>query len=144
MSEADITWVLFGSLVATLLLGIPVGYALGISTVFGLLLTPIPLVYISQTFYTGVGLFPLIAIPGFILAGLLMQHSGLTDRIIRIINISVGNVSGGLAVVTIVSCMFFASLTGSGPGDDRRDRRNHGPGHDTSRISGLIRGGGCR
>ena len=115
MSEADITWVLFGSLVATLLLGIPVGYALGISTVFGLLLTPIPLVYISQTFYTGVGLFPLIAIPGFILAGLLMEHSGLTDRIIRIINISVGNVSGGLAVVTIVSCMFFASLTGSGP-----------------------------
>ena len=61
MSEADVTWVLFGSLVATLLLGIPVGYALGISTALGLLLTPIPLVYISQTFYTGVGLFPLIA-----------------------------------------------------------------------------------
>ena len=115
MIEAYIAWVLFGSLVATLLLGIPVGYALGISTVLGLLLTPIPLVYISQTFYTGVGLFPLIAIPGFIFAGLLMEHSGLTDRLIRIINISVGNVPGGLAVVTIVSCMFFASLTGSGP-----------------------------
>ena len=115
MSEADITWVLFSSLTVTLLLGIPVGYALGISTVLGLLLTPIPLVYISQTFYTGVGLFPLIAIPGFILAGILMEHSGLTDRIIRIINISVGNVPGGLAVVTIGSCMFFASLTGSGP-----------------------------
>lgn len=115
MAEAYIAWVLLSCLLGTLMLGIPVGYALGISTVMGLLITEIPLVYISQTLYTGVGLFPLIAIPGFILAGLLMEHSGLTDRIIRIINLSVGNVPGGLAVVTIISCMFFASLTGSGP-----------------------------
>jgi len=115
MTEADIAWVLFSCLLGALALGVPVGYALGMATAVGLTLTSIPLIYISQTFYTGVGLFPLIAIPGFILAGLLMEHSGLTDRIIRIINLSVGNVPGGLAVVTIVSCMFFASLTGSGP-----------------------------
>ncbi len=113
--ESHIALVLFASLGATLALGIPVGYALGIATTLGLLLTPIPLVYMSQTLYTGVGLFPLIAIPGFILAGLLMERSELTSRIIRIINLSVGNVPGGLAIVTIVSCMFFASLTGSGP-----------------------------
>jgi C4-dicarboxylate transporter DctM subunit len=102
-------------LIVALLLGIPVGYSLGIATVLGLLLTPLPLVYIAQTFYTGVGLFPLIAIPGFILAGMLMERSGLTDRIIRVVYIVAGNVPGGLAVVTMLSCMFFASLTGSGP-----------------------------
>jgi len=115
MTEADIVWVLFGCLTITLLLGVPVGFALGISTAAGLLLTSIPLVYMSQTLYTGVGMFPLIAIPGFILAGILMEQAGLTDRIIRVINLSVGNLPGGLAVVTIISCMFFASLTGSGP-----------------------------
>lgn len=115
MEGGTLGWILFGCLLVNLLLGIPVGYSLGIATVAGLMLTPIPLVYMAQTLYTGVGLFPLIAIPGFILAGLLMEHSGLTDRIIRIINVSVGNVPGGLAVVTIISCMFFASLTGSGP-----------------------------
>ena len=115
MSEADIVWVLFGGLGATLLLGIPVGYALGIATALALLLTKIPMIYMAQTLYTGVGLFPLIAIPGFILAGQLMEHSGLTKRIIEIVNVSIGNVPGGLAVVTIISCMFFAALTGSGP-----------------------------
>jgi C4-dicarboxylate transporter DctM subunit len=115
MDESDITWVLFASLIAALALGIPIGFALGIATVLALLLTPIPLVYMAQTLYTGVGLFPLIAIPGFILAGLLMERSGLTDRIIRLVSIVVGNVPGGLAVVTVISCMFFASLTGSGP-----------------------------
>ena len=74
MGESDITIVVFGSLIGALLLGIPIGYALGIATVLGLLLTPIPLVYIAQTFYTGAGLFPLIAIPGFILAGNLMER----------------------------------------------------------------------
>ena len=115
MSEADLIWILFGGLGVALLIGVPVGYALGIATTLALLLTKIPLVYMAQTLYTGVGLFPLIAIPGFILAGQLMEHSGLTKRIIDIVNVSVGNVPGGLAVVTIVSCMFFAALTGSGP-----------------------------
>lgn len=115
MGESDITIVVFGSLIGALLLGIPIGYALGIATVLGLLLTPIPLVYIAQTFYTGAGLFPLIAIPGFILAGNLMERSGLTDRLVRVVYLLAGNVPGGLAVVTILSCMIFAALTGSGP-----------------------------
>ena len=115
MAESTITLVVFGSLVAALALGIPVGYSLGIATLLGLLFTPIPLVYLAQTFFTGVGLFPLIAIPGFILAGCLMERTGLTDRIVRVIYIAVGNVPGGLGVVTVLSCMFFASLSGSGP-----------------------------
>jgi len=115
LSESNIASVLFGALGISLLLGIPVGYALGIATLCGLLLTSIPLVYMAQTFYTGTGLFPLIAIPGFILAGELMMRTGLTDRIVRVAYIVAGNVPGGLAVVTVLSCAFFASLSGSGP-----------------------------
>lgn len=114
-TEAHITGVVFGSLGIALLLGVPIGYSLGIATLCGLLLTPIPLVYMAQTLYTGAGLFPLIAIPGFILASELMMRTGLTERIVRVAYILVGNVPGGLAVVTIISCAFFASLSGSGP-----------------------------
>lgn len=115
LTESNITPVVFGGLTVALLLGIPVGYALGIAALCGLMLTPIPLVYMAQTFYTGAGLFPLIAIPGFILAGELMMRTGLTDRIVRVVYIVAGNVPGGLAVVTILSCAFFAALSGSGP-----------------------------
>ncbi|NJO22981.1 MAG: TRAP transporter large permease [Sphingomonadales bacterium] len=114
-TESNITGVVFGALTIALLLGIPVGYSLGIAALCGLMLTPIPLVYMAQTFYTGAGLFPLIAIPGFILAGELMMRTGLTDRIVRVVYIVAGNVPGGLAVVTILSCAFFAALSGSGP-----------------------------
>jgi C4-dicarboxylate transporter DctM subunit len=115
LTEANITSVVFVALAVALLLGIPVGYSLGIATLCGLLLTPIPLVYMAQTLYTGAGLFPLIAIPGFILASELMMRTGLTDRIVRVAYILAGNVPGGLAVVTVLSCAFFASLSGSGP-----------------------------
>lgn len=115
MDSLSFVAVLFGTLTVALTLGIPVGIALGIATVLGLSLTPIPAVYMAQTLYTGVGMFPLIAIPGFILAGLLMERSGLTHRIVKVVTLAVGNIPGGLAVVTIISCTFFAALTGSGP-----------------------------
>ena len=113
--QADITLAIFGTLAGMLVLGVPIGYALGLATVAGLLLSPIPMVYLSQTFYTGAGLFPLIAIPGFILAGELMIRSGITDKIVRVLYIMVGRLPGGLGFVTVLGCAFFASLSGSGP-----------------------------
>ena len=77
LDESNITSILFGTLTLALLLGIPVGFSLGIAALAGLLVTPIPLIYMAQTFYTGAGLFPLIAIPGFILAGELMNSGGI-------------------------------------------------------------------
>ena len=65
--------------------------------------------------YTGVDQFPIIAVTGFILAGLLMADTGITDSIIEFASSIVGNFTGGLANITILSSMFFASLSGSGP-----------------------------
>ena len=89
--------------------------ALGIATAAALTFTPTPYIYIAQTLYTGTGLFALIAIPGFILAGELMVRSKLTDQIIRVMFVLAGNIKGGLAVCTFLSCAFFAALSGSGP-----------------------------
>lgn len=115
MAETYIVHAIFGSLILALLLGIPIGFALGIAAALGLVVTGMPFVYLAETFFSGADIFPLLAIPGFILAGNLMEKSGITDKIINVIYDLVGNVPGGVAVVTIFSCMFFAALSGSGP-----------------------------
>ena len=115
MPELSIIHVIFGGLVVCLLLGIPIGFSLGIATFLALLITPIPLIYLAETFFSGADIFPLLAIPGFILSGNLMEKSGITDKIINVVHVLVGNVPGGLAVVTIFASMFFAALSGSGP-----------------------------
>lgn len=113
--DGSLGLILFGVLGATLLLGVPIGYALGIATAVGLAFTPIPFVYLAQTLYTGTGLFALIAIPGFILAGELMMRGKLTQKIIDVMTVVTGNITGGLGVATILSCAFFAALSGSSP-----------------------------
>lgn len=107
--------IIFSVLGASLLIGVPIGYSLGLATVVGLYFSPIPLIYIAQTLYTGTELFPLIAIPGFVLAGDLMIRAKVTDKLIRVVYLIVGNIPGGLGVVTIVACGLFASISGSGP-----------------------------
>jgi C4-dicarboxylate transporter DctM subunit len=115
MPQFTIIEAIFGGLVLCLILGIPIGFSLGIAAALGLLVVGMPFVYLAETFFSGADIFPLLAIPGFILAGNLMERSRITDKIIDVIYELVGNVSGGVAVVTIVSCMFFAALSGSGP-----------------------------
>ena len=107
--------IIFSVLGAALLIGVPIGYSLGLATAVGLYFSPIPLIYIAQTLYTGTELFPLIAIPGFVLAGDLMIRARVTDKLIRVVFLLVGNIPGGLGVVTIVACGLFASISGSGP-----------------------------
>ena len=111
----NITIVIFGVLIISLMLGVPIAFSLAIATLSGLLVSGIPLIYLAQTAFSGSDIFPLIAIPGFILAGHLMEKSGITRDLIGVIRELVGNLPGGLAIVTIFSCMFFASITGSGP-----------------------------
>ncbi len=99
-----------------LVLGIPILATIGLATVVPILVDGgIPMTMVIQTLYTGVDQFPLIAVTGFILAGALMGACGITDRIVEVASSIVGNVTGGLAVVTILACMFFAAISGSGP-----------------------------
>lgn len=97
-------------------LSVPIGICLGLSTTLTLLLTSkIPTIIIAQNAFTGLDSFPLMAIPFFILAGNLMEHGGISKRILTFADSLVGFITGGLAMVTTLSCMIFAAISGSGP-----------------------------
>lgn len=101
---------------ALLLLGVPIYAALGITGLIVTILTDTPLIFATQSILNGLDNFPLLAIPAFILAGNLMERGGITGDIIRIFRHAFGHIPGSLGIVTIFSCMFFAAISGSGPG----------------------------
>lgn len=105
---------LFGSFIVLIVLSVPIGYAVGISTAITLFLfADIPLVMVTQNAVAGCDSFPLMAIPFFILAGSLMSTGGVAKRLLDFANMIFGYFTGGLAMVTTVSCMFFAAISGS-------------------------------
>lgn len=111
----DIALLLF-LLVTFLALSVPIGISLGISTAITMYFTsPVPLTMIAQTALTGIDSFPLLAIPFFMLAGSLMGYGGISKRIVGFAECLVGFLIGGLAMVTVLACMFFAAISGSGP-----------------------------
>ena len=111
-----IAGVLFGSLFLFLILGVPVGFALGISALCGILVGGTQSIgYLSQTMVSGCDSFPILAVPLFILAGEMMGGGGVSRRILDVFKASFGRFYGGLAICTVAFCMFFAAVSGSGP-----------------------------
>lgn len=107
---------LLGLLVFFLAISLPIGIAIGLATAITMALTsPIPLTLLAQTCFTALDSFPLLAIPFFMLAGSLMGYGGISKRIVGFAESLVGFMIGGLAQVTVVACMFFAAISGSGP-----------------------------
>ncbi len=108
---------LFGSLAILLILNCPVGIALGVSTVLATLFghTSLSLITLTQQLVTSCDSFPILAIPMFILAGDLMSAGGVSSRLLNVCNLIFGRIRGGLAIVTVLVCMFFAAVSGSGP-----------------------------
>ncbi len=107
---------LFGVLIVLIVSSVPIGISLGIATAICLYATThIPLVMVAQKSFTGLDSFPLLAIPFFILAGSLMCNGGISKRLINFADSLVGFIVGGLGMVTVLACMFFAAISGSGP-----------------------------
>ncbi len=108
--------VLMISLLIFLILNVPVGIAIGLSSLAAIMtgsaLSP---TYMAQTLVTSSDSFPIMAIPLFILAGDLMSAGGVSKRILNVANVFFGRMTGGLAIVTVAVCMFFAAVSGSGP-----------------------------
>lgn len=99
-------------------LGIPISISIGLSAVTYLALySPVSFAIVAQQMTLGIDSFPLLAIPLFLLAGLLMSEANITTRIIGFANALVGRIAGGLATVMVVSCMFFGAISGSGVAD---------------------------
>ncbi len=98
-----------------LLLDVPIAFAIGIATALALLPLPevSPGLVVAQRMTRGIESFSLLAIPFFILAGLLMGEGGLARRLIDFANALVGWLPGGLAYVNTLTCMLFGSISGS-------------------------------
>lgn len=101
----------------TLLLGFPVAFCLGITSLAVLLATDVPLNLMAQRIFTGMDSFPLMAVPFFVLAGEMMNVGGTTQRLISLANVLVGKIRGGLAHTTVVSAMFLSGISGSAVAD---------------------------
>ena len=109
---ADI--ILFVVLLVLIFINVPIAIALAMSaTVFFVIQSEMPIVAIFQRMFNSIDSFPLLAVPFFLLAGKLMESGGISRRLIHLAEVMLGRVRGGLALVSIISCAFFAALSGS-------------------------------
>jgi C4-dicarboxylate transporter DctM subunit len=107
---------LFALFTILLALAAPIFVVLSLSTLGAFALhSAIPLETIVQRLFAGLDKFALMAIPFFILAANVMSAGGMSRRIIAVANVLVGPLPGGLAMATVVACMFFGAISGSSP-----------------------------
>jgi tripartite ATP-independent transporter DctM subunit len=113
-----VEWLIFGIIIILTIFSVPIAFALSITTIIFLLwkasasLSVVPL-----NLFSGASSFPLLAIPLFILAGGLMETSGISLRLVNLANSLVGFIRGGLAMVTVVATMIQSEISGSSVAD---------------------------
>ncbi|MGQ2903502.1 MAG: TRAP transporter large permease [Neoaquamicrobium sediminum] len=112
----ELFW-LFGTFLITLALGVPVAICLGLASLAYIVASGMPLVIIPQRMFAGIDVFVLLCIPGFILAGNLMNGGGITERIIRFANALVGWMRGGLGMTNVAGSMLFGGISGTAVAD---------------------------
>jgi len=106
---------LFGIFILLIIIGAPIGTAIGAAGVFGILKYDLGATMISKNFIAGISKFPLVAIPFFVLEGELLAKGGLAKKISHFITILVGKARGGLAIAAVVTAAFWGAISGSGP-----------------------------
>lgn len=109
------TAILFGSFFLLLAIGVPIGIALGSASMLAIFYIP----FLSLDMYalglvSGIDSFTLIAVVLFTLAGSMMAHGGISKRLIAVADRAFGGAPGDLGTVTIMSCLFFAAISGTG------------------------------
>ncbi|ANG63178.1 C4-dicarboxylate ABC transporter permease [Marinobacterium aestuarii] len=108
---------LFAIFFVLLLIGVPIAFCLGIASLVYLTLSGIPLTIVPQRLYAGMDTFVLLCIPGFILAGNLMNVGNITDYIIRFSNALLGHIRGGLGLANVGGSMIFGGISGTAVAD---------------------------
>jgi C4-dicarboxylate transporter DctM subunit len=107
---------IFVTFAITAILGFPIWAVLAISSFTALTFaSTTPIIVVVQRLFTAVDSFPLLAVPLFMVAGNLMETGGISRRLINFCNAILGSLPGGLAMAAVLTCMFFAAISGSGP-----------------------------
>lgn len=141
--------VAFVSLIALIVLGLPIAFVLGLTAVAStLVMKDVPLNVIAHHFFGGMNGFTIMAIPFFVLAGVIMEHGGLSRRIVDFASALVGWITGGLLMVSVSAATALAAMSGSGSADavavssvmtpELRRRR-----YDIDFSSAVIAAAGC-
>ena len=110
-------WLLFGVFAVLMCAGVPLAVALGLSGVAAIVHAQMGIMSVPTTVYSGIAKYPLIAIPVFILAGMIFERSGVAARLVRLAEAIVGKRAGGLAIAAVLVCMVLGGISGSGPAD---------------------------
>lgn len=111
-----VTFLLFGTFALLIALKVPIAFAMGLACIVVALFSPsLTLTFIAQGLVTSTDSFALMAIPFFVLAGELMGKGGISRRLFNFINVFVGRFYGGTAMAAVITCIFFAAISGSGP-----------------------------
>src|SRR6056297_993475 len=97
-----------------MLLGMPIGLAIGISAFSVLVINDLPFQMVPQMMFMGNNSFALVAVPFFILAGDILAKGGISEKIISFAEATLGRIKGGLSIVSTVASMFIAAISGSG------------------------------
>ena len=114
--EISLELLIWVVLIAMLFIGAPIYLSLGVASAAVLYFSDIPLAIVVVDFLKVSDMFPLLAVVGFVFAGALMDQGGMAGQIVEVASVFMGRIRGGLGIVTILGCMFFASMIGSGPG----------------------------
>jgi tripartite ATP-independent transporter DctM subunit len=110
-------FILLGSFLGLMVIGMPVAYSLGLSALIGAWWIDIPFDAIMISIASGVNKFSLLAIPFFVLAGAIMAEGGMSRRLVAFASVLVGFVRGGLSLVNILASTFFGAISGSSMAD---------------------------
>ena len=131
-------FLLLTTFAVTLAVGVPVAICLGLSSLAYILAAGLPVVTIPQRMFAGMDVFVLLCIPGFILAGNLMNFGGITERIIRLANALVGWMRGGLAMANVADSMMFGGISGTAVADVAATGGGMIPGMERTREGTFI------
>lgn len=124
---------LFIAFFALMIAGVPLGVSMGLSATALVVLTDLGIMSVPTSVYTGIAKYPLLAIPVFVLAGMVFERSGVALRLVRFAVTIVGDRRGGLALAAILVCMVLGGISGSGPADAAAVA--------TVMIPGMVRAG---
>lgn len=106
---------LFVIFVVLMVLNVPIAICLGSSSVVALLAAHLPLDMIPTNVFAATGKFVLLAIPFFVLAGNIMEKTGISEKLVNLAQALIGHKKGGLPFVCVIVSCFFAAISGSGP-----------------------------
>ena len=108
---------MFATLIGLLVAGVPIAICIGFSAIVGILFGDLPInpLVVGQRMFTAIDSFPFMAIPFFMLAGGIMEHGGISKRLIRLASAIIGSMRGGLGLITVMASAFFGAISGSNP-----------------------------